>query len=68
MNGISYLVDEQGHRSAVVIDLVEHGELWEDFHDVLLAKERQDEPLEPLADVLKTLGLSEKAVPNAGAI
>ncbi len=55
MNGISYLVDDQGQRSAVVIDLAVHGEIWEDFYDALTAKERQHEPLESLEDVLKEL-------------
>jgi hypothetical protein len=55
MNGISYLVDDQGQRSAIVIDLAVHGEIWEDFYDALTAKERQHEPLESLEDVLKEL-------------
>jgi hypothetical protein len=55
MSGISYLVDEQGQRSAVVIDLEKHGELWEDFHDILLAEERKNEPLETLEEVLQSL-------------
>ena len=29
MKGIEYVVDEAGDRKAVVIDLAEHGELWE---------------------------------------
>jgi hypothetical protein len=53
MKGIEYVVDETGDRKAVVIDLAEHGELWEDFYDTLLAREREHEPRERLAEVKK---------------
>jgi hypothetical protein len=44
MKGIQFVVDESGHKTAVLIDLEQWGELWEDFHDVLVAQARQDEP------------------------
>ncbi len=50
MQGISFIVDEQKQKIAVVIDLKNYGELWEDFYDTLLAAQRKDEPREPLAD------------------
>lgn len=59
MKGIEYLVDESGRRKAVVIDLAEHEELWEDFHDVLLAEAREDEPRETLEDVKQVLANPE---------
>jgi len=34
-----------------VIDLAEHGQLWEDFYDTLLADEREHELRETLAEV-----------------
>jgi hypothetical protein len=58
MKGIDFVVDEAGERKAVVIDLSEHGDLWEDFFDTLVAKERQDEPRETLAEVKEKLGFS----------
>jgi len=58
MKGIEYVVDEAGERKAVVIDLSEHGELWEDFYDAVVAKEREQEPRETLAEVKETLGVS----------
>jgi hypothetical protein len=58
MKGIDFVVDEAGDRKAVVIDLTEHGDLWEDFYDTLLAQERQHEPRETLAEVKKKLGVS----------
>lgn len=44
MTGIRFIVDELGAKKAVVIDLEEHGELWEDFHDRLIAEQRKNEP------------------------
>ena len=56
MKGIYFVVDEAGERKAVVIDLDEHGEFWEDFYDALVAKEREHEPRETLAEVKEKLG------------
>ncbi len=50
MSGIHYVTDDQGERVAVQIDLREHGELWEDFSDVLVAEERENEPDESYED------------------
>lgn len=58
MKGIEFVVDETGDRKAVLIDLAEHGELWEDFYDTLLAKERVCQPRETLAEVKKKLDTS----------
>ena len=58
MRGIDFVVDETGERKAVLIDLAEHGELWEDFYDALVAKEREEEPRETLAEVKEKLGAS----------
>lgn len=55
MSGIQYLVDDSGRRTAFVIDLDTNGGLWEDFHDVLLARDRADEPRESLDDVRRDL-------------
>jgi hypothetical protein len=48
MRGIRYVTDDDGRRVAVMLDLEQWGELWEDLHDVLLAEERRDEPAIPL--------------------
>ena len=34
MEGIQFLVNEDGEKTSVLIDLNQWGELWEDFHDV----------------------------------
>jgi hypothetical protein len=51
MSGITFMVDERGQKTAAVIDLRKHEQLWEDFHDSLLAKSRAREPRENLESV-----------------
>jgi hypothetical protein len=55
MRGIEYVVDESGKRKAVLIDLELHEDLWEDFADQLIAREREQEPRESLAEVRRSL-------------
>lgn len=55
MKGILYLVDGKGIPKAVVIDLRKHRQLWEDFQDLLVAKQRRDEPRESFESVKATL-------------
>ena len=57
MRGIDFVVDDKGTKKAVLIDLTENGELWEDFYDAALAEERQDEPRESLQEVEQRLAL-----------
>jgi len=44
MKGIDFIVDDKGKKKAVLIDLSEWGELWEDFYDVLVSESRKNEP------------------------
>jgi hypothetical protein len=44
MKGIQFVVDDTGKKKAVLIDLEEWGELWEDIYDVLISQSRKDEP------------------------
>jgi hypothetical protein len=46
MKGVQFVVDDEGKQKAVLIDLTVHGELWEDFYDAVIAKERENEPSE----------------------
>ena len=55
MKGIQYLMDDNGDRTAVVIDLKKYGNVWEDFYDNLTAFERKDEPRESLETVRSKL-------------
>jgi len=55
MQGIDFLVDEHGHKKAAVVDLQTYGEVFEDFIDGLIAKQRQDEPQTSLANMRKKM-------------
>lgn len=55
MKGVEYVVDEKGEKKAVMLDLKIHRDIWEDFCDVLKAKERENEPRESLANVKKKI-------------
>jgi len=55
MKGIQFVVDDQGEKKAVLIDLQENKELWEDFCDAALAAERDAEPRESLEEVKRKL-------------
>jgi hypothetical protein len=55
MEGIQYVTNEKGQRTAVLIDLQKHSDAWEDFYDGLIAKRRANEPRESLSSVKKRL-------------
>ncbi|MDI6791923.1 MAG: hypothetical protein QME81_03525 [bacterium] len=44
MRGIQFVTDGLGKKTAVLIDLKEWGELWEDFYDALMSESRKNEP------------------------
>ena len=43
MEGIQFLVNEEGEKTSVLIDLSEWGDLWEDFYDIMISRSRQNE-------------------------
>ncbi len=43
MSGIQYITDENGNKTAVVIDLKKHFKLWEDISDQLVAEKRKNQ-------------------------
>ena len=51
MKGIDFLIDEEGKKKAVLIDLSKFGDIREDFYDTVCAKERESEPRETLERV-----------------
>ena len=55
MEGIHYVTDARGRRKAVQIDLEMHGDLWEDFHDAVVARSRENEPRESFESVKERL-------------
>jgi hypothetical protein len=65
MKGVQFLIDERGDKTAVVIDLKRHSELWEDFYDRALARSREGEPRETLESVKKRLRSSQRRGANA---
>lgn len=60
MRGVQFLVDDNGQKTAVLIDLKKNAQLWEDFYDVALAKSRAKEPRESLESVRRRLRLRSK--------
>jgi hypothetical protein len=57
MSGITFIVDERGRKTAAVIDLEKHQQLWDDFYDTVLAESRAREPRESFESVKRRLQL-----------
>ena len=60
VKGVQFVTDTEGRKVAVLLDLKEWGELWEDIYDNMLADERAGEPvvtLEDFEDELRAEGL-----------
>ena len=55
MKGISYLIDEAGKKTAVVIDLKKMANFWEDFYDAYIVDKRVSEPRISLYEAEKSL-------------
>ncbi|MBI5729971.1 MAG: hypothetical protein HY963_02435 [Ignavibacteriales bacterium] len=43
MKGVKYIVNEDGEKKAVVIDLIRYRNVWEHFYDVMISIERENE-------------------------
>ena len=59
MRGVRNLIDENGEKTAVVIDLKKHGELREDFFDRAVAEARKKEPRESQDSVRKRIAAED---------
>ncbi|HEX8457581.1 MAG TPA: hypothetical protein VF656_09805 [Pyrinomonadaceae bacterium] len=60
VRGVQFVTDSDGQKVAVMLDLKEWGELWEDIYDNMIADERADEdstPLEEFEAELRAEGL-----------
>ncbi|HFQ94152.1 MAG TPA: hypothetical protein ENK32_09100 [Anaerolineae bacterium] len=55
LEGIQFVTNRSGETTAVLIDLKEYGEIWEDIYDILLTRERENESRESLEEVEKML-------------
>jgi hypothetical protein len=51
MEGVQFVVDAQGKKTGVLINLKKNGTLWEDIYDNWLAQQRKREPRETLQAV-----------------
>jgi hypothetical protein len=60
MTGIQFITDEDGHKTAVVIDLKQHKTLGEDWQDVLVSRSLRLEKRIPLAKIKTDLAPSRK--------
>ena len=63
MKGVQFVTDIEGHKVAVVLDLKQWGELWEDIYDNLIAEQRVSEPsisLDEFEAQLRTEGLLDE--------
>ena len=60
MTGIQFITDEKGCRTAAILDLKKHKELWEDIEDVLVSRSRRPEKRIPLEEVKADLIKSGK--------
>ena len=50
VRGVQFVTDTEGRKTAVLLDLKEWGELWEDIYDNAIADERAGEPTTSLGD------------------
>jgi hypothetical protein len=55
MDGILYLVDDSNKKRYVQNDLEKYGEIWEDFHDLIVANNREKEPTITFEELEKEL-------------
>jgi hypothetical protein len=51
----SYVVDESGNRTAVMLPIEEYEELLEDLQDLAVIAQRRDEPTVPIDVVVEQL-------------
>jgi hypothetical protein len=51
VKGVQFVVNARGEKTAVVIDLKKHSQVWEDFCDATVARQRKAEPRETLESV-----------------
>jgi hypothetical protein len=51
MRGVQFLVNDDGEKTSVLLDLQEWGDLWEDFYDILVSRSREQEETVSWADL-----------------
>jgi hypothetical protein len=64
MEGIQFVVDDNGKKKAVLIDLEKWGTLWEDFYDILISELRKDEQTVSWDELKAEMMEQEKSADN----
>ncbi|MBE9155425.1 hypothetical protein IQ265_01005 [Nodosilinea sp. LEGE 06152] len=62
MDGVQFLINEKGEKTAVLLDLEQWGDLWEDFYDILVTRSRAEEETVSWSDL--TAELEQEASPD----
>jgi hypothetical protein len=62
MKGFRFVIDDSEKKKAVIIDLEEWGEFWEDIYDVMVARSRKDEPLCQWEELRAEMGNRKKVI------
>lgn len=52
---VQYIVDADGHKTAVILPIEEYEEILEDLHLSRVARERRDEPRRPFTEVVEEM-------------
>jgi len=63
VEGVQFVVDDAGRKTAVIINLEKWGELWEDIYDILVSESRRGEPIVPW-ETLKAEMMEEESLIN----
>ena len=61
MEGVQFVVDDAGRKTAVIINLEKWGGRWEDIYDILVSESRRGEPSVPW-ETLKVEMMEEESL------
>ncbi len=64
VEGVQFVVDDAGKKTAVIINLEKWGELWEDIYDVLVSESRRGEPTVSWEELKAEMVEEERHVTN----
>jgi hypothetical protein len=59
LRGVQFVINSNGNTVAVLLDLKEWGEVWEDIYDNLVTDSRKGEPTLPLDQFERELRAEE---------
>ncbi len=60
IRGVHFLSDEEGNKTAVLLDLKRNRRIWEDVYDAMVAESRKNEPRAAWKDVKRRLQAERK--------